>query len=111
MSRATLWRILEVQEASQRKSLKGLDNMAADGVDGFEALHKILDELEKVVVNKKWCGQTCTRLKKAKYLKSTYRDNCKAEDQCPDQCTAFASSDLPDYCTDYSHDHNISYND
>ena len=29
LSRATMWRILEVQEASQRKSLKGLDNTAA----------------------------------------------------------------------------------
>ena len=47
MSRTTLWRILEVQEASQRESLKGLDNTAADDVDGFEALHKILDELKE----------------------------------------------------------------
>ena len=35
MSRAILWRILEVQEASQRKSLEGLDNTAANGVDGY----------------------------------------------------------------------------
>ena len=52
MSRATLWGILEVQEASQRKSSKGLDNTVADGVDGFEALHKIVDELEEVGANK-----------------------------------------------------------
>ena len=72
MSRATLWGILEVQEASQRKSPKGLDNTVADGVDGFEALHKILDQLEEVGANKEWCAQTCTRLKEAKlYLKRT----------------------------------------
>ena len=71
MSRATLWRILEVQEASWRKSLKGLDNTVADGVDGFEALHKIVDELEEVGANKEWCAQTCTRLKEAKLH---YRD-------------------------------------
>ena len=71
VSRATLWRILEVQEASQRKSLKGLYNTAADGVDGFEALHKIVDELEEVGANKEWCAQTCTRLKEAKLH---YRD-------------------------------------
>ena len=58
MSRATMWRVLEVQEASQRKSLKRLDNTAADGVDGFEALHKILDELEEVGTDKEWCAQT-----------------------------------------------------
>ena len=114
MSRATLWGILEVQEASQRKSPKGLDNTVADGVDGFEALHKILDQLEEVGANKEWCAQTCTRLKEAKlYLKRTHRDNCKAGDQCPDHCTGFTLSDPADadYCTDCSHDHNISCND
>ena len=38
----------------RRKSLKGLDSTAADGVDGFEALHKILDELEEVGANMEW---------------------------------------------------------
>ena len=52
LNRATMWRILEGQEASQRKSLKGLDNTAADGADGFEALHKILEELEEVAPTK-----------------------------------------------------------
>ena len=36
ISRSTMWRLLEVQEASQRKSLRGLDNTAADGTDGFK---------------------------------------------------------------------------
>ena len=46
-------------------------------------------------------------------MKTTIRDNCKAEDQCPDHCTAFALSDPADadYCTDCSFDHNISFND
>ena len=64
--------------------------------------------------NKEWCAQTCTRLKEAKlYLKTAYRDNCKAQDKCPDHCTAFALSDPADadYCTDCGHDHNISFND
>ena len=43
----------------------------ADGVDGFEALHKIVDELEEVGTNKERCAQTCTRLKEAKLH---YRD-------------------------------------
>ena len=36
MSCTTLCRILEVQEASQKKSLTGLDNTRADGVDGLK---------------------------------------------------------------------------
>ena len=35
LSMSTLFKILEVREASQRKSLQGLDNTAADGSAGF----------------------------------------------------------------------------
>ena len=38
VSRSTLFKILEVQEASQCKSLQGLDNTAADGAAGFQTL-------------------------------------------------------------------------
>ena len=38
LSRSTLFRILEVRQASQRKSLQGLDNTAADGSAGFRWL-------------------------------------------------------------------------
>ena len=53
MSRAILRRILEVQEAYQRKSLEGLDNTAANGVDGYLSTSQdVLDELEEVGANK-----------------------------------------------------------
>ena len=106
-----MWRVLEVQEASQRKSLKRLDNTAADGVDGFEALHKILDELEEVGADKEWCTQTGKLLKEAKlYLNRSYRGHCQEESRCPDHCTAFALSVPNDagYRTDCSHDHDFS---
>lgn len=47
MSQSTMWRVVEVQEATQRKSLQGLDNTAADGANGFEELMKIIDDLEE----------------------------------------------------------------
>ena len=46
LSRSTLFRILEVREASQRKSLQGLDNTAADGSAGFQMVEMIVDNLE-----------------------------------------------------------------
>ena len=64
--------------------------------------------------NKEWCAQTCTRRREAKlYLKTIYRDNCKAKDQCRDHCTAFAVNNPADadYRIDCSHDHNTSCND
>ena len=108
LSRATMWRVLEVQEASQRKSLKGLDNTAADGADGFEVLHKTLNELEDFGADKEWCSETKKRLREGKlYLKTTYRDHCQEESKCPDHCRAFALSDSnnTDYRTVCSHSH------
>jgi hypothetical protein len=35
LSGSTLYRILDVREASQRKSLQGFDNIASDGAAGF----------------------------------------------------------------------------
>jgi hypothetical protein len=54
LSRATLYRILEVREASQRKSLQGLDNTASDGAAAFDAIEEILQELEKSGIEKEW---------------------------------------------------------
>ena len=108
LSRATMWRILEVQEASQRKSLKGLDNTAADGAEGFEALYEIVDQLEGVGADKEWSSQTRKRLKDSKlYLKTTYRDHCQEESACPDHCRVFALSDAndADYQTLCNHEH------
>ena len=62
ISRSTMWRVLEVQEASQRKSLRGLDNTAADGADGFKDLLRIVDELERAGAVKDWCEQARKRL-------------------------------------------------
>ena len=47
LSQSTLFNILEVQGASQHKSLKGLDNIAADGAAGFQTVARIIDNLEK----------------------------------------------------------------
>jgi len=112
MSRSTMWRLLEVQEASERKSLRGLDNTAPDGADGFKDLLRIVDELERVGALKDWCEQARKRLHEGKlYLKTTYRDHCREDGSCcPDNCRAFALSDVSD--TDYKetcgHSHDMA---
>lgn len=47
LSRSTLFKTLEVREASKRKSLQGLDNTAADGAAEFQALETLVETLEK----------------------------------------------------------------
>ena len=46
LSRSTLFKILEVREASQRKSLQGLDNTAADGAAGFQTIETSWEKKE-----------------------------------------------------------------
>ena len=111
LSRATMFRVLKVREASQSKSLQGLDNTSADGSEGFRRITHIVDDLEEQYgVNKEWCADPRNGLKKAKcYLKTEYRIRCREEESaCADHCRKFALSDPVD--SDFQHqclhDHN-----
>ena len=73
LSNRTLYKILDVREASQRRPLQGLDNTATDGAAGFETLEKIVDELKSLGADSNWCAQSKTTLKACKwYLKTEY---------------------------------------
>ena len=65
-SRATLYRILKVREASQRKSLQGLDDIAASGAEGFETLANTVDELERCGAFHDWCEGLRNHLRDSK---------------------------------------------
>ena len=86
LSRSSLFKILEVREASQRKSLQGLDNTATDGSAAFKTVERIFDDLEKGGLARQWCTEVKERLKDAqRYLKTGYRVHCKPERAtCPD---------------------------
>lgn len=98
LSRSTLYRILEVREASERKSLQGLDNTAADGASAFESMKTIVRQLVNFGVEKSWSDNTEKRLDQGKqYLKTDYRVHCKEEfSLCADHCRQFALSDPND---------------
>ena len=66
LSQATLYRILEVREASQRKALKGLDNVAAEGTAAFETLDKVVEELQKAGASPEWIVNIKERLNQGK---------------------------------------------
>ena len=95
LSRATLFSILEVREASQEKSLSGLDNAAADGSAGFVRMDKVVDDLQQIGQKKGWSEYIKQSLQSGKrYLKTEYRDHCQEGDStCPDHCTKYALSD------------------
>ena len=111
LSVRTLYKILEVREASQRKSLQGLDNIATDGAAGFESLEKIVDELQSLGAEITWCKENKARLKECKcYLKTEYPVHCRdgQPSTCADHCRNFALSDNSDEAfkaqCDHAHD-------
>ena len=77
-----MYRVLQVREPSQGKSLQGLDNVSADGAEGFQRITQIVEQLEQDYgVSKDWCSQVRNRVKKANcYLKTEYRVHCRDED-------------------------------
>ena len=99
-SLSTLFRILEVRQASQQKSLSGLDNIAAEGVASFERLLSILEELNQAGADKRRVSELAKRLNDSKrYLKAEFKVNCSAEEsECADHCRIFALSDPVDPC-------------
>ena len=115
LGRTTMFKILEVREASQRKSLQGLDNTAPDGATGFQTLETILESLEKGGIDKDWCSNTSQRLRDAKrYLKTDYRVNCTPDEStCAEHCRKFALSDENDanFRKNCSHQHSMNCND
>ena len=96
LSVRTLYKILEVREASQRKSFQRLDNIATDGAAGFESLENTVDELQTLGADPTWCKKKKTSLKECKrYLKTEYPVHCRdgQPSTCPNHCRDFALSD------------------
>ena len=52
LSRTTLFKILEVRQASQKKLIQDLDNTASNGSAGFQKNEMIVNDLEKGGMNR-----------------------------------------------------------
>ena len=111
LSRSTLFRILEVREAYQQKSLSGLDNIAADGSTGFAQLLRTVDELDLIGLAKNVVEELRTALSEGKrYLKTQFQSHCQEDEgECLDHCRKFGLSDPndPDFQEQCSHQHTL----
>lgn len=99
LGRTTMYKVLKVREASERKSLQGLDNTSADGAEGFHRITQVVEDLQQQFgVSKDWCFDTKNSLTKAKcYLQTEFRVHCRQEEStCADHCRKFALSDPDD---------------
>lgn len=87
LSWATLFRVLEVREASEGRSLQGIDNIAAEGSNAFEKLSKIVIEMEILGVTKPWIENSLKKLNNAVlYFRTDNSVHCK--DHCQTPCLA-----------------------
>ncbi|XP_078380151.1 uncharacterized protein LOC144663089 [Oculina patagonica] len=94
-SPATMLRVLSACAATTRKSLQGLDYVAADGAKGFEDLCSMVEQLkEKGGLDRETAKGWEISLKEGKeYLKADYKVHCKQ----PNWKWMFYSYKLP-YC-------------
>ena len=77
LSDSSLWRILRALKPSQRKSLSGLDDMTAAGMNGFS-------QLESFIASKKLDRSLLSELTRGKrYLKSKYQSHFSADSPLP----------------------------
>ena len=104
----TLFRILEVCQASQQKSLQGLDYVSTEGSEAIDVLEEAVETLEQNGVDGFWSKEMKANLKNGKrYLKNEYQVHIGGEENCPDHCLYFSLSDpsQPSFSSPCSHNH------
>ena len=77
------------------RSLHRLDNIAADGATGFQAMERIVADLKGKGSDRERCIRAQQRLQEGRrYLKTDYRVHCTEDSSpCKDHCRKFALSD------------------
>ena len=90
LSESSLWRILHAIKPSQRKSLAGLDDITAAGMNGFSTLQDLATKFKNTELK--------DQLERGKrYLKTNYQTRCSAnEPGVNSHCPYFALSDESD---------------
>ena len=89
----TCFRIMDVCIASKQKSLQGLDNTSTAGVEAFQTLETLVDNLARNGAGVAWGreiegGLTAGR----QYLKGEYKSHLGPNEDCADHGTVFALS-------------------
>ena len=107
LSEILCYRILERCGASFRKSLKGLDSMKVDGINGFEKLEEIVECLNSNGLDKDQKKLLLNRINFGlNYLKSGFRKHLEVFSKCSDHCISWALSEP----SKNNQQHNLSSN-
>ena len=91
--------MLDICSASIQRSLRGLDNITAEGTEAFDNLRAIVDTLVENGVGEYWAEIMRRRLKEAKrYLKTDCKTHEGRNEHNSDHCTLHALSDPDIHC-------------
>ena len=94
LSERSCFKVLKKCGASFRKSLRGLDSMKVDGINGFEKLEHIVESLESNGLEKVSSTNLKSRINLGlNYLKFGYRKHLEISSECADHCVSFALSE------------------
>ena len=88
LSETSLYRIVKALKTSLRRSLAGLGDRVAEGLNGFIMLEKIVDQYmgrKKVILEK--------LEREKRYLKIGFPQHCNDHPECPSHCIILALSD------------------
>lgn len=108
-SRATLYKIIKVCSASQRKSLKGLDSYTTDGMEAMDLLQKILHRLQENGLSRDKTKDLSEKLLDInQHLKFDLKMHLAQSSTCIDHCLTYALSDekTAEFTSDCDHLHN-----
>ena len=95
ISERVCYKILKECSASYSKSLQGLDNTYADGLDAFDKLEEILRLFSDSDIIK---NLSCILKSSKNYLKFSYKNHLSFSNECTDHCVTFALSDEKTCC-------------
>lgn len=108
ISRAALYRVIKLCSASQKTSLKGLDNTVADGMTAVHIMEKIVRKLHTFGLDTETVKRVSAELHKAnQHLKFEIKGHIQPESNVASHCSTFALSDKreTEFQTICDHDH------
>ena len=95
LGRTSLYKILKECAASKRTNLKGLDNITASGIEGFDMLEELVSSLRDAghlsydLADGIKAGLANSKL----YLKTDFKLHIQQSDSCADHCLHWSLSD------------------
>lgn len=95
LGRTSLFHILRACAASKRKNLRGLDNITAEGVEGYTELHRLIDKLKDLgLMSLDVHSEISTKLTASRiYMKTDYKLHVEQSSLCADHCIDWSLSD------------------